>query len=84
MEYDPTESGRARQSQVDQAIVCSECRAPLEYPQYAQYVLFVLIVCMSYFLNRNQTPQNLPWVSCLVDQISHRFLPSNKRTCNYS
>ena len=24
MEYDPTESGRARQSQVDQAIVCSE------------------------------------------------------------
>ena len=32
MEYDPTESGRARQSQVDQAIVCSECRAPLGIP----------------------------------------------------
>ena len=32
MEYDPTESGRARHSQVDQAIVCSECRAPLGIP----------------------------------------------------
>ncbi len=32
MEYDPSESGRARQSQVDQAIVCTECRSPLGIP----------------------------------------------------
>ncbi len=32
MEYDPSESGRARQSQVDQAIVCSQCRSPLGIP----------------------------------------------------
>ena len=79
MEYDPSESGRARQSQVDQAIVCSQCRSPLEYLQYVQFVLRVLIVCTSYILSRNQTPQNRPWVSCLVDQILHRFFPSNKQ-----
>ena len=32
MEYDPSESGRARQSRVEQAIVCSACRSPLGIP----------------------------------------------------
>ena len=32
MEYDPTEKGRAKQSQVEQAIVCPACRSPLGIP----------------------------------------------------
>tara|TARA_B100000945_G_scaffold266284_1_gene226001 strand:- start:732 stop:1163 length:432 start_codon:yes stop_codon:yes gene_type:complete len=32
MGYDPSEGGRARQSQVEQAIVCSACRSPLGIP----------------------------------------------------
>ncbi len=32
MEYDPSISGRSRQSQVEQAIVCSACRSPLGIP----------------------------------------------------
>ena len=32
MDYDPSASGRARQSQVEQAIVCSACRSPLGIP----------------------------------------------------
>ena len=32
MGYDPSEGGRVRQSQVEQAIVCSACRSPLGIP----------------------------------------------------
>ena len=32
MGYDPSEGARARQSQVEQAIVCSACRSPLGIP----------------------------------------------------
>ena len=32
MGYDPSEAARARQSQVEQAIVCSACRSPLGIP----------------------------------------------------